>query len=213
MIQPSAGKRPGDHVQTAKNHIEHVVGRIALAYNVSSPSKSLRGILGNERPCIECKRRNMTETCVDSDRKIPKYLYDMSEKPPMIDLYCGRARSNAPVNSLEPWALPSNPVNQFGAILEEQADLPQKYSTEQGSGDFVDPAILHIESPILFLSQQTAKRHQKPEEGLTAHSLKIDMRSRPVLPVGCKGFHGVEGNFCGKTIGFTIKSGWSSTFE
>jgi hypothetical protein len=136
----------------------------------------------------------------------------MPEKPPNIDLYGGKSRLNAPANSIDPWALFSTPVNHFRATFEERVDLPQNYSTEQGPGDFVDPAILHIESPILFLSQQTAKSHQQPEENLTARSLANDMRPRPVLPVGCHGSHGVERTSGGKTIGFTITSGWSSTF-
>jgi hypothetical protein len=157
---------------------------------------------------MECKRRGMTETCVDGDRKIPKYLYDMSEK----QFYCGRARSNAPENSLDSWALPSNSVNQFGACFEEQVDPALDYSTEQGPKDFVDPAILHIESPILLLSRQTTKSHLHEEKSLAAHALPANMSSHPVLPVGCYDSHGVEKTFGGKTIGFTISSGWSSTF-
>jgi hypothetical protein len=168
---------------------------------------------GNERPCMECKRRGLTKTCVDGDRKIPRYLYDMSKKPPKIDLYGGRTLLNAPADSLDSWALPSNPINRFGATFEEQVDPSLNYPTEQGQNDFVDPAILHIESPILFLGQQTANSNQQPEGDLTAHSLTIEMRSRPVLPVGCHGSHGVERSFGRKTIGFTIKSGWSSTFS
>ncbi|KAL4805611.1 hypothetical protein BDV18DRAFT_141386 [Aspergillus unguis] len=35
----------------------------------------------NERPCQQCRRRDMTEDCVDGSRKQPKYLIDSAYKP------------------------------------------------------------------------------------------------------------------------------------
>ncbi|KAL4959755.1 Zn(II)2Cys6 transcription factor domain-containing protein [Aspergillus stella-maris] len=35
----------------------------------------------NERPCEQCRKRGMAETCVDGNRKPPKYLIDSAYKP------------------------------------------------------------------------------------------------------------------------------------
>lgn len=189
-----------------------MVSRKKLPCNALFVKSSDSGISGNERPCIECKRRGLTETCVDGDRKIPKYLYDMSDKPPNIGIYYGRAHLNAPANSTDSWKLSSNSVNQLGATFEEQVDPSLEFSTEQGPNDFVDPAIVHIESPILLLSRETAKNHCQEGMNPKVQFLRTDMSSFPVLPVGCHGAHGIENVLGGKIIGFTISSGWSSTF-
>jgi hypothetical protein len=162
----------------------------------------------------------MTQTCVDGDRKIPKYLYDVSEKTPKVDLYCAvshlptnwNAHGN-PVNGTDYVALAFNSVNRFGATFEEQVDPYQNSSTEQGPSDFVNPAILHIESPTLLLSRQTARNYLQEKKTPQAQSFTVNVGPLPMPPVGVKGSHGIESALGGKTIGFTISSGWSSTFS
>lgn len=136
----------------------------------------------------------------------------MSDKPPKIGIYYGRARLNAPANSPDSWKLSSNSVNQLGATFEERVDPDLEFSTEQGPNDFVDPAIVHIESPIFLLSRETAKNYCQEGKKPKVQFLRTDMSSFPVPPVGCHGAHGIENVLGGKIIGFTISSGWSSTF-
>lgn len=176
-------------------------------------------ISGNERPCLECKRRGIFETCVDGDRKIPKYLYDMSKKSPRVDWHCGASHSDmssnaqrSRLNGTDHWALPSNPVNKFGATFAGQANPPEDYSTEQSPYGFVDPSILHIESPTLLLSRQKAQYQSQKIINLQTQSLTFNGGSLLMTPVADNHSHGIESVTCGKTIGFTINSGWSSTF-
>lgn len=157
----------------------------------------------------------MTETCVDGDRKIPKYLCGISKKTPTANLYCDTSHLHTNRNAhgdsaegLNFWTLPFNSVNQSGATIVGQMGTDGSYPTVQGSSDFVDPSILQIESPTLLLSRQMAKSHIKDEEPPKVH-LTADIGSLLLPP---------EVNVASQTwgektsIGFTISSGWSSTF-
>lgn len=176
-------------------------------------------ISGNERPCMECKRRGMTETCVDGNRKTPKYLYDICNKSPPVSLY------NDTSNTHSNWStygglskdtdyclLPCDPVNQSGVTSEEQVHPRRYYCSGQEFDDFIDPAILHIESPTLLLNRQTVNGQPQAKVGFEAQSLTADIGSLLRPPVESIGSHGMESSLGGKTIGFTISSGWSSTF-
>lgn len=163
---------------------------------------------------MECKRRGLTQTCVDGDRKIPKYLYGISKKTPTANLYCATSllRTNLiPTDDLNFRTLLFDSIDQYGATVATQVDTYANYSTVNGSNDFVDPAILHIESPTLLLSRQMAKRHltdgSNPMAHFTADTGSLLMPSESNIAS-----HMSES--CGEktSIGFTISSGWSSTF-
>jgi hypothetical protein len=161
----------------------------------------------------------MTETCVDGNRKTPKYLHDICSKLPPLSLY------NGTFNTRSDWStygglpkdtddcmLPCDPVNQFGATSEEQVHPRGNYCSDQGYNGFIDPTILHIESPTLLLSRQTVDGHPQGNLGFEGQSLTLGIGPLISPLVGSNGSHGMESSLGGKTIGFTISSGWSSTF-
>lgn len=163
---------------------------------------------------MECKRRGLTRTCVDGDRKIPKYLYGISKKTPTANLYC--ATSLLPKNlihtkDLNFWSFPLDSIDQSGATVATQMDNYANYSTVNSSNDFVDPAILHIENPTLLLSRQMAKRHFRGESNPMTH-FTADTGSLLIPPERNIASHMSESQGEKTSIGFTISSGWSSTF-
>ncbi len=163
---------------------------------------------------MECKRRGLTQTCVDGDRKIPKYLYGISKKTPTANLYCATSllpTNLIPTNDLNFWSLPFDSTNQSGATVATKVNTYANYSTVNGSNDFVDPAILHIESPTLLLSRQMAKKHLTDKSNPITH---FTTDTAPLLmPVESNNSSHMSESWGEKTsIGFTISSGWSSTF-
>jgi hypothetical protein len=169
---------------------------------------------GNERPCLECKQRGMTQTCVDGNRKIPKYLYGTPNITPAADLDCGTSlpqttggahRGHTDITDY--WTWRSNSFNQPGNTFTGPMRTHENCSIELGPNEFVNPATFHIESATLLLSRQMARAHLVKEDNIQTQSLVADMDLPMAMPVRGKRA------LCRKTsIGFTISSGWSNTF-
>lgn len=172
---------------------------------------------GNERPCDSCCKRGMALKCVDGFRKPPKYLFD---EPP-------RSKKTG-VRRTRPCR--RQPQHEFidPTLLQTSSPSPE-HDSPQTEGRFweeknhaVDFSRKLQQSPWQSVrpeqSEQIAREesYQSPEnvsEGLFSESLAIGTLIPPASDAS--GFDGhciKEVVDSGSIYGFTISSGWSSTF-
>lgn len=169
---------------------------------------------------MECSRRGIEHACIDGNRRIPKYLLSTPAKRPTLGHLRGPHFLHPHLDAIGDlakttgyWALPSNSVNEPEAIFTEKADPQGKYSDEQSLIHFADPRMLQIASPTRFLNPRMAGSDFKVQENRKVQSPTADMDSFLIVPVGSHGSYIIQSTIDGKTsIGFTISSGWSSTF-
>lgn len=172
---------------------------------------------GNERPCESCVKRGMALKCVDGFRKPPKYLCD---SPPKTKKSCSHRtkslRRDAQHEFIDPTLLhtgSSSPESDSSAETELSWQ-------ERNNALCFSRKLQHYprESARAKQSEQPAREgpcqatDDVPRDSFS-EALAIGTLMPPTSNLdGCDGHSITEVHGSGTSYGFTISSGWSSTF-
>ncbi|CAG8895279.1 unnamed protein product [Penicillium egyptiacum] len=190
---------------------------------------------GNERPCGQCVKRKMPSECVDGHRKPPKYLYECTKRAAKASVYRGVASpqqarhqqdeiSNTTGYDKETTEQSANDEGHiqdrrsdpFEAVFDEVID-PNFFYTERPNFKFKNQAsratmVKRNDNFMTFFSDaeyatwsersssvsedsEIGTSYQALEDGFGANLAKLHMYARDA-----------------PYSGFSISSGWSSTF-
>lgn len=171
---------------------------------------------GNERPCESCVKRGMALKCVDGFRKPPKYLCD-SPKAKKSGLHRPKPARREPQHEfIDP------------TLLQTDSPSPESDGFAEMSLFWEEKNNALFFSRMLQRSPSEGGRQGQSEENLreesyhSADDLSKDLFSgSPTIGTlipsasnvnGCDGHSIKEVHADGSSFGFSISSGWSSTF-
>lgn len=166
---------------------------------------------GNERPCKECTKRGIELACVDGVRKPPKYLGDTASlRHTRSSLWAARHEFIDPT-MLHTWRLNSGSEDHACMRLSRgrrNKALGSSGTLQHSPWADVQPSECH---------GITQKIPQQPTEDVSGNVCPETLEIGTLMPPGSNiNSYGEHANGyvqrSGASYGFTISSGWSSTF-
>ncbi|KAL4799723.1 hypothetical protein BDV19DRAFT_354667 [Aspergillus venezuelensis] len=156
----------------------------------------------NERPCEQCRKRGMAETCADGDRKSPKYLIDSAYKPRvrMTRRKPRRSESHSPEQRAPEFIDPS--LLSMGGLSQESSpevdDITVMRSLRPGKSNSV--------------TSRSEIEDSSPEACLPDNDSEVILPELLAFDTVRSLGPNVNSEMKQVQVGFVISAGWSSTF-